>query len=552
MENTVRRIIEKAEKDRFKYGLYSDAFEGIKLVYQKDKGLGVKLNNLLRDAILKAGAESRDLSFLRHVENVRMETYHLEARDFFDSYLIYLEWHRPAKKKYYLPRRHIIKPVIDGMQDLMDGKMKFLAVSLPTRVGKTTAGIFFMSLLMGRNPQTANVMTGYSKTLTDGFFARNRAVITDTSKYQWANVFPEQKIAAVSLERTSIDIGEVKEYPTLTCRSLEGTSTGAIEVGEGGLLYSDDLVSGIEEAMSGERLDKRYKTYLNEMLDRCKDNTKQLMIGTRWSPYDPMGRILEENKDDPDYRLINIPALNEKDESNFVYDYGVGFSTKHFHGMRNSLDPADWWAKYMGEPYVREGLLFPLDELKFFDELPLGKPSRVVAVIDVAWGGGDYLSMPIAYVYDGIEEEGQPAIYIEDVVFTKGGKDITYPKVTGAIMRHNPYFVQVEANNGGNEFRDEVNRILLKSNFHTNVTARRSPPTSAKYQRIARYAPDIKKFYFRSRRTQTQEYKDFMKNLTNYLFGGKSKHEDAPDSLAMIVPAIFNTYGEVVIMERPF
>lgn len=552
MEQIARRILEKTAREPFKYGLYSDAFEGIKLIYKTDKLLGVELNGLLRDAILRAGTDSRDLSFLRHVENIRMETYHLEARDFFDSYMIYLEWHRPAKKKYYLPRRHIIKPVVDSMQDLMDGKIKFLAVSLPTRVGKTTAGIFFMSLLMGKHPQTANIMTGYSKTLTDGFFQRVRSVVTDTKKYQWGAVFPEQKIAAVSLERTSIDIGEVKEYPTLTCRSMEGTSTGAIEVGEGGLLYSDDLVSGQEEALSIDRLDKRYSVYLNEMLDRCKDNPKQLMIGTRWSPYDPMGRILEAHRDDPEYRLVNIPAVDDNDESNFVYDYGVGFSTKHFHEMRRSLDPADWWAKYMGQPYAREGLLFPRDELKYFDELPGGSPSRIVAVVDVAWGGGDFLSMPIAYIYDGVEEEGQPAIYIDDVVFSKGGKDITYPKVVGAIMRHKPYLVQVEANNGGDEFRDEVNRLLLKNNFHTNITARRSPPTSSKLSRIVRYAPDIKRMYFRSRATRTADYKKFMENLENYLSDGKNKHEDAPDSMAMIVPLIFHPYGEVIIMERPY
>lgn len=552
MENTVRRIIEKAEKDRFKYGLYSDAFEGIKLVYQKDKGLGVKLNNLLRDAILKAGAESRDLSFLRHVENVRMETYHLEARDFFDSYLIYLEWHRPAREKYYLPRRHIIKPVIDSMQDLMDGNIEFLALSMPSRTGKTTAGILFMTLLMGRNPQTANIMTGYTSELTDAFFKRVRLILSDTSKYQWANVFPEEKIANISLQKTFIDLGEVKEFPTLTCRALPSASEGIMEVGEGGLLYSDDLVSGFEEATNKDRLDKLYNTYITQMLGRRKDNTKQLMINCRWSLRDPMGRILEEHKDNPRYRHLNFPALNEKDESNFVYDYGVGFSTKYFREMRNTLEPEDWWAKYMGEPYEREGILFPLVELKYFDELPLGKPSRVVAAIDVAWGGGDYLSMPIAYIYDGIEDEGQPAIYIEDVVFTKGGKDITYPKVTGAIMRHNPYFVRVEANNGGNEFKDEVNRILLKSNFHTNMSAFRSPPTSSKQNRIVRYSSDIKKFYFHSRRTQTQEYKAFMRNLTNYALNINNKNEDAPDSLAMLVPAIFNTYGEVVIMERPF
>ena len=99
------------------------------------------------------------------------KTYLLEAQNgVLDSYLIYLEKDRPAEKRFYLPRRAVLKPLVDDLQDLFDGKIDFLGVSLPPRVGKSTLCILFMTFLMGHRPDVASVMSGHSGTLTDGFY----------------------------------------------------------------------------------------------------------------------------------------------------------------------------------------------------------------------------------------------------------------------------------------------------------------------------------------------------------------------------------------------
>ena len=88
-------------------------------------------------------------------------------------------------------------------------------------------------------------------------------------------------------------------------------------------MIGDDLLSGIEEAMSKDRLSKAWSLVSNNLLSRTKQGAKKLWIGTRWSIYDPIGVRLDmvENDDnfrDVKYKVINVPALDENDESNWI------------------------------------------------------------------------------------------------------------------------------------------------------------------------------------------------------------------------------------------
>ena len=546
MDKIINSIFQKMKKDPASAELYTDCFECIKIIFSEDKQKAFDYNKQFRKTLVQAKKQSTDLDFIGIIENLRKESYHLEAVDIFDSYLIYLEWNRPADKKFYLPRRRVLKTLVQDLQDLADHKILFLGISLPPRVGKSTLCIMFMTWIMGKNPDVANVMSGHSDKLTDGFYREILSIITDPNTYLWQEVFPDVKMVDNSAKNETIDLNRKKRFPTITCRSIGGTLTGAVEIGEGGVLYSDDLIEDLEESLNPDRLQAKYDAYLNQLKDRKKDNALELMVGTRWNVLDPLGRIQDQYEDDPMYRFRVISALDEKDESNFNYDFGVGFSTEYYHDMRESIDDATWWAKYMGQPYVREGLLFPQAELNYYNgTLPDGTPDRILSVIDVAWGGGDSLSMPIGYVFGD-------DCYIHDVVFNKGDKTVTRPLVVGKIKRHLPHQVQVEANNGGAEYCEDVDELLLKDNIHINMSFRKAPNTISKLARIIQVAPEIKKLYFLDNKHSDTEYKAFMRELTSFVMTGKNKHDDAPDSLAMLVNLMFNSFGEVKIFKRPW
>lgn len=480
------------------------------------------------------------------VYDIISRTYLFEAKDVFDSYCIYLEWNRAPEKKFYQPRRRVLKVLADDLEDLFYKRIDFLGVSLPARVGKSTLCIFFITWLMGNRPDVASVMSGHSDKLTNGFYGEVLSIITDPVTYNWGKIFPDVQLVDKSAKDESVDLNRKKRFPTLTCRSIGGTLTGAVEIGEGGVLYSDDLIEDLEESLNVERLNNKYDAYLNQLKDRKKQGALELMVGTRWNVLDPLGRIQNQYADNPKYRFRVIPAVDENGHSNFNYDYGVGFDDAYYADMKASIDDATWWAKYMGKPYVREGLLFPADELRYYNGiLPDGEPDRKLMVADIAWGGGDFTSCPVAYVYG-------ESVFIHDVVFNNGDKTVTRPEVVGKIIQHKLNVMRGEANNGGDEYCDVVDSQLRQQGYHCSVRSQRAPNGQSKLSRIIQYAPDIKRFYFLDEKHQSKEYKAFMEQVTMFTQLGKVPHDDAPDSLAQLADELYNGISKIEPVKRPF
>lgn len=436
-----------------------------------------------------------------------------------------------------------IEPVSGNCIQVEGGIYRAGRSMLPTH--NSTLCIFFMTWVMGKRPDVASVMSGHSDKLTDGFYRELLSIMTDNETYLWQDVFPNVKIVDNSAKNETIDLNTKKRFPTMTCRSISGTLTGAVEIGTGGILYCDDLIEDLEESLNPVRLQSKYDAYLNQLKDRKKLGALELMVGTRWNVFDPMGRVQQQYEGNERYRFRVVPALNEDGESNFDYPFDLGFDTAYYRDMKESIDDATWNAKYMGNPYVREGLLFAEDELQFYNGvLPDGEPEKV-AVCDVAWGGGDSTAMPIAYIYGD-------AVYIHDVVFNNGDKTITYPAVIGRLKQHRPHRVRFEANNGGHEYADHVDRELRNDGVHINIFSKSAPNKQSKLARIIQFAPDIKKFYFLADKYRSKEYRAFMREVTLFVQTGKNPHDDAPDSLAQLADELYHGSAIVTVFKRPF
>lgn len=484
-----------------------------------------RLREMASDRVVELGADPRVEGLARVVEEMLL----LNARVDFDSYCLFMEWSRAPEKRFYAPRRSVLYPkVVVHLQDLADRVIDFLSISLPPRVGKSTLCIFFLTWMMGRSPESANLMSGHSDKLTKGFHQEALDIIC-SAEYRFAEVFPDAPFADKSFADETISLGGRRRFPTLTCRSVDGTLTGAVEVGRDGLLYCDDLVSDREEALSADRMDKLYSSYLNQLRDRKLDGARELHVGTRWAPNDPIGRIEDEHSGDPRYRFVRVPALDERGESQFVYQYGLGFSTAYYEDMRRSLCDAgeedSWSAKYMGEPVWFGGLTFPREDLMTYEGLPDGEPDAVVSVCDTKDQGKDYEVAPVAYVYGD-------RYYVEDVVCDNSLPEVVEPRVVDMYVRHGVSLAQFESNSAGGRAADDVARACRERGLDVDV--RKKFSTANKETRIIADSMWIKRHCLFRADEPTQDYRRFMSMLTSYTTEGRNRHDDAPDAMSML------------------
>lgn len=490
-----------------------------------------------------------------------------EAPHLFESYLYYMERYRNPKDRFYEPRAKTLGVVAHDLQDLEDQLIKFYGLSLPSRTGKSTIAIFFMSFHMGRHPESHNAMGGHSGVLAKGFHKELLNLI-DTREYAFAEIFPGiisktgQVIESKSAEDLTINLGKPDRFPTMTCRGIDGTWTGAIDISPDGILYTDDLIRDREHSLSAIREENTYQEYLNKMVDRMNDGAMELMIGTLWNVLDPLERERKKRKNDPYSRFRRIPALDEvTDESNFNYAI-KGFSTEYYRNMRSRLEKAEWMAKFQQKPFVREGLLLPSDELRYWNGILPDGDYRIVAACDVAWGGGDSLSMPIGAEY----ESGD--VYIIDWVFNSGPKEVTIPLVVGKILAYKIRQIRFEANNGGDMYCLKVSEELQKHKFACACTHKKAPGRMEKMSKMNAYAGDIKRnFIFLTdsvpssaqlnddaqcgikRYYRSAEYQSAMDEATMTSMTGDNEHDDACDGLtqlAMVVERPENTQASIL------
>ena len=545
-KSTADSIKNYIKQNGIEYQSLYDLLDVAKVAFEKenDTEWALKVTSYIKECCRWAIQNSIEIL---QMDELYWRTLKVEAPYHFESFLFYMEKNRRPEKKFYEPRKKTLGIVVQDLQDLEDRKIEFLGISLPPRVGKSTLCIFFLSWVIGRHPESHNAMSGHSGILADRFY-RDVLKLTENEEYTFKEIFPEIELANKSSEKNELFYSPTEAFATLTCRGIDGTWTGAVDISSDGYLYVDDMVRDRTESLSPIRLENRYQDYLNVLVDRKNDGSKELMVGTRWNVLDPLGRVEAENKNDPKYRFRKIPALNENDESNFQYNYGLGFSTEYYLKMRKKLDRNEWMAKYQQMPFVREGLLFPLDELNYYNGVLPDGECITAAACDVAWGGNDSLSMPFGKLF-GSTDDGP--IYIPDWIFNKGDKYITKPIVVAKTLQHQPNMERFEANNGGDEYAEDIDRQLKDKGFKTNISWAKASNQISKMAKIIQYAPDIKRrFYFLKPELQSEEYRAAMEELGMFTQLGKNEHDDSPDGLVQLFQLFDDGMTKVEIMSR--
>lgn len=542
LSGSIRAVIDRRPGDN---GAYSDLFSLCREWETEDFSAAHKVNKellaLSADQVVRGGGAK----FYEQWRRCLL----FEAPHDFDSFMTYIELDRKPEKRFYAPRKHYLRPMVQGFQDVLDGKLRLLTISMPKRAGKSQTGINFVNMISGKFPDRSTLMEGTGDDLVKSFYNGCLEYLTVPNEYLFYNVFPDARLVQTNADTKTANLKSKSRFPTIMCRSIDARQVGLSEATN--VLYLDDCVEGREEAKNRQRLDDKWEVISGDIMGRAIEGTPMVFTGTRYSLYDPIGRVQEHaQREGWAWRAIEIPALDlVTDESNYEYEREGKkvFTTAYFREQRELLSAEQFESEFQQQPFEAKGLLFNKDELNYFFELPKDRdPDTIIAVGDTAESGSDSTSMPVAMIYGN-------AVYIVDVVFDDSPAEVTKPECAKCLIENKVASAVFESNNAGQYYARDVDQIIRERGYSVGIRTKRT--ISNKQTRIEFASDNIKKnFYFKHPSTYKRgsQYWNFMKEVTTYTRSGKVPHDDAPDSLSLLENEIrMLSGGKVEVFKRP-
>lgn len=542
LSGSIRAVIDRRPGDN---GAYSDLFSLCREWETEDFSAAHKVNKellaLSADQVVRGGGAK----FYEQWRRCLL----FEAPHDFDSFMTYIELDRKPEKRFYAPRKHYLRPMVQGFQDVLDGKLRLLTISMPKRAGKSQTGINFVNMISGKFPDRSTLMEGTGDDLVKSFYNGCLEYLTVPNEYLFYDVFPDARLVQTNADTKTANLKSKSRFPTIMCRSIDARQVGLSEATN--VLYLDDCVEGREEAKNRQRLDDKWEVISGDIMGRAIEGTPMVFTGTRYSLYDPIGRVQEHaQREGWAWRAIEIPALDlVTDESNYEYEREGKkvFTTAYFREQRELLSAEQFESEFQQQPFEAKGLLFNKDELNYFFELPKDRdPDTIIAVGDTAESGSDSTSMPVAMIYGN-------AVYIVDVVFDDSPAEVTKPECAKCLIENKVASAVFESNNAGQYYARDVDQIIRDRGYSVGIRTKRT--ISNKQTRIEFASDNIKKnFYFKHPSTYKRgsQYWNFMKEVTTYTRSGKVPHDDAPDSLSLLENEIrMLSGGKVEVFKRP-
>lgn len=543
LSGSIRAVIDRRPGDN---GAYSDLFSLCREWETEDFSAAHKVNKellaLSADQVVRGGG----VMFYEQWRRCLL----FEAPHDFDSFMTYIELDRKPEKRFYAPRKHYLRPMVQGFQDVLDGKLRLLTISMPKRAGKSQTGINFVNMISGKFPDRSTLMEGTGDDLVKSFYNGCLEYLTVPNEYLFYDVFPDARLVQTNADTKTVNLKSKSRFPTIMCRSIDARQVGLSEATN--VLYLDDCVEGREEAKNRQRLDDKWEVISGDIMGRAIEGTPMVFTGTRYSLYDPIGRVQEHaQREGWAWRAIEIPALDlVTDESNYEYEREGKkvFTTAYFREQRELLSAEQFESEFQQQPFEAKGLLFNKDELNYFFELPKDRdPDTIIAVGDTAESGSDSTSMPVAMIYGN-------AVYIVDVVFDDSPAEVTKPECAKCLIENKVASAVFESNNAGQYYARDVDQIIRERGYSVGIRTKRT--ISNKQTRIEFASDNIKKnFYFKHPSTYKRgsQYWNFMKEVTTYTRSGKVPHDDAPDSLSLLENEIrMLSGGKVEVFKRPY
>ena len=272
-----------------------------------------------------------------------------------DSFMSYVKKMWPG---FIHGRHHAV--LAKKFEDVASGKIKRLAISLPPRHTKSEFGSYlFPSWFLGRFPGKKVMQASNTGELAVGFGRKVRNLVMSE---QYAEVFPDVTLRQDSKAAGRWSTNKNGEYFAI---GVGGTMTGR----GADLVIIDDPHTEQEAALAAHDpsvYDKSYEWYTSGPRQRLQPNGAIIIIATRWSERDLIGRVIQDAAERgraDEWEVIELPAIMPSGNSLWPEFWPL----EQLEALKEELPLAKWNAQYQQQPTGEEGALVKREWWKLWE-----------------------------------------------------------------------------------------------------------------------------------------------------------------------------------------
>lgn len=273
--------------------------------------------------------------------------------------------------------------IIRALELVAEGEIKRLIIEAPPRHGKSElVSRLFSAWLLGRDPDIRIIACSYSSDLA---IRMNRDVQRNIDAPAYAALFPKTKLFGKNVVTMSqgswlrnSEIFEIVDHRG----TYRGAGVGGGITGMGGdCLIIDDPFKDRASANSPTIRQNIWDWYTSTFRTRLEPGGSVVIMHTRWSTDDLVGRLLDQQDRDPDadqWHRLYFPAIAEgqlhpwdpRSEGEALWD--TRYPLPELLKIKASLGTYDWESLYQQRPTPLGGGMIRTDWWRYYSILPPG------------------------------------------------------------------------------------------------------------------------------------------------------------------------------------
>lgn len=271
------------------------------------------------------------------------------------------------------------KIMAEKFEAVARGEIKRLAISMPPRHTKSEFASYMLpAWFLGNYPHKQIMQASHTAELAVNFGRKVRNLV-DSAPYK--NIFRD-----VELQTDSKSAGR---WGTNKGGVYNALGVGGGAAGKGADIFIIDDPHNEQDIINGntEVFDKAWEWYMSGPRQRLQPSGVVVVIHTRWSKKDLIGRLLEHAAKNPtadQWEYIEFPAIFDEGSENERSLWPEFWPLPELQKIRNTIAPYLWNAQYMQNPTTEEGALIKKQDWRDWDKEDPPECDYVIMSLDAA------------------------------------------------------------------------------------------------------------------------------------------------------------------------